>query len=71
MLQLKLSAEFLELERYRAIANNLKIYFGPNIPSVFLDPLTVLGKQRSPGNKKAEHLEEEHIKQDDSRKENV
>lgn len=33
--QLKLSREFLELERYRALTNNLKIYFGPNIPSMF------------------------------------
>ncbi|XP_028397317.1 erlin-1-like [Dendronephthya gigantea] len=33
--KLKLSKEFLELERYRSLTNNLKIYFGPNIPSIF------------------------------------
>lgn len=33
--QRKLTKEFLELERYRALANNLKIYFGPNIPNLF------------------------------------
>jgi hypothetical protein len=26
----------LELERYRSLTNNLKIYFGPNIPNIFL-----------------------------------
>ncbi|XP_046844471.1 erlin-1-like [Xenia sp. Carnegie-2017] len=34
--KLKLSKEFLELERYRSLTNNLKVYFGPNIPSIFL-----------------------------------
>ncbi|CAB4031063.1 erlin-1-like [Paramuricea clavata] len=33
--KLKLSKEFLELERYRSLTNNLKIYYGPNIPGIF------------------------------------
>lgn len=32
-----LSPEFLELKRYEAIAANNKIYFGTNIPSMFVD----------------------------------
>ncbi|XP_048578471.1 erlin-2-B [Nematostella vectensis] len=35
--KIKLSKEFLELEKYKAIATNTKVYFGPSIPSVFLD----------------------------------
>lgn len=35
----KLSKEFLELAKYQAIAQNTKIYFGDNIPSMFMDPL--------------------------------
>ena len=33
--QLKLTREYLELMKYQSIANNTKIYFGPDIPSVF------------------------------------
>lgn len=29
--------EFLEMKRYEAISNNSKIYFGANIPQMFLD----------------------------------
>ena len=32
--QLKLTPEYLELMRLTAIANNTKIFFGPNIPTV-------------------------------------
>ncbi|XP_070288633.1 erlin-1 isoform X1 [Myotis yumanensis] len=33
----KLTPEYLELRRYQAIASNSKIYFGSNIPSMFVD----------------------------------
>lgn len=33
----KLTAEYLELRKYEAIANNTKIYFGNSIPQMFLD----------------------------------
>ena len=35
-LQLKLTAEYLELVRYQSISSNTKLYFGPSIPSLFL-----------------------------------
>lgn len=35
--QHKLTPEYLELRRYQAIASNSKIYFGSNIPSMFVD----------------------------------
>uniref|UniRef100_UPI00398E454C erlin-2 isoform X3 n=1 Tax=Pristiophorus japonicus TaxID=55135 RepID=UPI00398E454C len=35
--RLKLSPEYLQLLRYRAIAANSKIYFGKDIPKMFLD----------------------------------
>ncbi|XP_067879429.1 erlin-2-like [Heterodontus francisci] len=35
--RLKLSPEYLQLLRYRAIASNSKIYFGKDIPKMFLD----------------------------------
>ncbi len=34
--QLKLTPEFLELERIRSLASNTKLYFGDKIPSLFL-----------------------------------
>ena len=46
--KLKLSKEFLELERYRSLTNNLKIYFGPNIPSLFLPHLADELHKQSP-----------------------
>ncbi|KAM5244288.1 erlin-1 isoform 1-T1 [Hipposideros larvatus] len=33
----KLTPEYLELQRYQAIASNSKIYFGSSIPSMFVD----------------------------------
>ncbi|XP_066880978.1 erlin-1 isoform X7 [Kogia breviceps] len=33
----KLTPEYLELKRYQAIASNSKIYFGSNIPNMFVD----------------------------------
>jgi len=35
--KLKLTPEYLEQIKYSSIASNTKIFFGPNIPSVFLD----------------------------------
>ena len=32
-----LTPEYLELKRYEALAANNKIYFGNNIPSMFVD----------------------------------
>ena len=34
--QLKHTREFMELARYQSVAANTKIYFGPNLPSFFL-----------------------------------
>ncbi|XP_041065770.1 erlin-2-like isoform X2 [Carcharodon carcharias] len=39
--RLKLSPEYLQLLRYRAIASNSKIYFGKDIPKMFLDLSTM------------------------------
>ncbi len=33
----KLSKEYLELVKYESIAKNTKIYFGNNIPQMFID----------------------------------
>ena len=35
--QVKLSPEYLELMKYQAIAGNSKIYFGQDIPGMFVD----------------------------------
>jgi hypothetical protein len=35
--RVKLTKEYLELVKYEAIAKNAKIYFGENIPQMFLD----------------------------------
>jgi hypothetical protein len=32
-----LTPEYLELKKYQAIASNSKIFFGSNIPSMFVD----------------------------------
>lgn len=36
-LQLKLTPEYLELMKYQAIAANSKIYFGQDIPNMFVE----------------------------------
>uniref|UniRef100_A0A6I8PJ74 Erlin n=1 Tax=Ornithorhynchus anatinus TaxID=9258 RepID=A0A6I8PJ74_ORNAN len=43
--KLKLTPEYLELKKYQAIAANSKIYFGRNIPGMFVDscPLKAAG----------------------------
>merc|ERR1719244_523827 len=35
--QLLLTTEYLELKRIEAMANNNKVYFGPDIPNMFID----------------------------------
>jgi len=35
--QLKLTPEYLEQLKFQAVAANTKIFFGPSIPSVFMD----------------------------------
>lgn len=37
LLQLKLTPEYLQLIKYKAIASNSKIYFGSEIPQMFVD----------------------------------
>lgn len=44
-LQLKLTPEYLQLMKYKAIASNSKIYFGKDIPNMFMDSAGGLGKQ--------------------------
>lgn len=44
-LQLKLTPEYLQLMKYKAIASNSKIYFGKDIPNMFVDSAGGLGKQ--------------------------
>lgn len=36
-MQLKLTPEYLQLMKYKAIATNSKIYFGTDIPHMFMD----------------------------------
>ena len=36
-MQLKLTPEYLQLMKYKAIAANSKIYFGNDIPQMFVD----------------------------------
>uniref|UniRef100_A0A8P0TUP2 Erlin n=2 Tax=Canis lupus familiaris TaxID=9615 RepID=A0A8P0TUP2_CANLF len=43
--KLKLTPEYLQLMKYRAIASNSKIYFGKDIPNMFVDSAGSLGKQ--------------------------
>ncbi|TRY55409.1 hypothetical protein DNTS_034423 [Danionella cerebrum] len=50
---LKLTPEYLELMKYQAIAANSKIYFGQDIPNMFVDS----SASRSPNGESAEQLE--------------
>ncbi|XP_051038162.1 erlin-2 isoform X2 [Phodopus roborovskii] len=43
--KLKLTPEYLQLMKYKAIAANSKIYFGKDIPNMFMDSAGGLGKQ--------------------------
>ena len=40
---MKLTPEYLELYKYKSIMNNVKLYFGPNIPSYLSENM---GKER-------------------------
>lgn len=42
--KLKLTPEYLQLMKYKAIASNSKIYFGKDIPDMFVDAAGSLGK---------------------------
>ena len=44
LFQLKLTPEYLEQIKYNSISSNTKIFFGPNIPSVFLDSIMFTAK---------------------------
>lgn len=37
LLQLKLTPEYLAMVKYQSLSANAKVYFGPDIPSMFLD----------------------------------
>ncbi|EGD79511.1 erlin-1 [Salpingoeca rosetta] len=39
--QLRLTPQYLELMKYKAIANNTKVYFGPDLPTMFLSSSAV------------------------------
>ncbi|OWK00377.1 ERLIN2 [Cervus elaphus hippelaphus] len=43
--KLKLTPEYLQLMKYKAIASNSKIYFGKDIPNMFMDSAGSMGKQ--------------------------
>ncbi|XP_051831467.1 erlin-2 [Antechinus flavipes] len=43
--KLKLTPEYLQLMKYKAIASNSKIYFGKDIPNMFMDTAGNLAKQ--------------------------
>ncbi|XP_012506573.1 PREDICTED: erlin-2 [Propithecus coquereli] len=43
--KLKLTPEYLQLMKYKAIASNSKIYFGKDIPNMFMDSVGSPGKQ--------------------------
>lgn len=67
--KLLLTPQFLELKRYEAISSNNKIYFGKDIPSMFIDQCSGTGRD-SPGMEAlASTLNQERIKvQDNARK---
>ena len=35
--QLLFTSEYLELQRYKSLSSNNKVYYGPSIPSMFID----------------------------------
>ncbi|CAN7975652.1 unnamed protein product [Ixodes persulcatus] len=43
-MQLLLTPEFLEIKRYEAISANSKVYFGKDIPSMFIDQCSGRGR---------------------------
>lgn len=46
--QLKLTPEYLELMKYQAIAANSKIYFGQDIPNMFVEGVNSPSKSPTP-----------------------
>lgn len=54
--QLKLTPEYLQLMKYKAIAANSKIYFGKDIPNMFMDSA---GSQSKSAEGLAEGIQEE------------
>lgn len=54
--QLKLTPEYLQLMKYKAIAANSKIYFGKDIPNMFMDSA---GSQTKSAEGLAEGIQEE------------
>lgn len=65
LLQLKLTPEYLQLMKYKAIASNSKIYFGKDIPNMFMDSAGSLGKQfESLADKLSFGLEDEPLEAD-------
>ncbi|XP_044293456.1 erlin-2 isoform X2 [Varanus komodoensis] len=55
--KLKLTPEFLQLMKYKAIASNSKIYFGKDIPNMFMDHA---GNPTKPSEGAAEELRDEN-----------
>lgn len=50
-LQLKLTPEYLQLMKYKAVASNSKIYFGKDIPNMFMDHTGSSSKPSEKSNK--------------------
>ncbi|KAL8173863.1 UNVERIFIED_CONTAM: Erlin-2, partial [Gekko kuhli] len=55
--KLKLTPEYLQLMKYKAVASNSKIYFGKDIPNMFMDHS---GTTSKPSEKKAEESRDEN-----------
>ena len=47
MFQLKLTPQYLEQMKFNAISSNAKIFFGPSIPSMFMDSKVFASKYAS------------------------
>uniref|UniRef100_A0ACB8EXF4 Erlin-2 n=1 Tax=Sphaerodactylus townsendi TaxID=933632 RepID=A0ACB8EXF4_9SAUR len=55
--RLKLTPEYLQLMKYKAVASNSKIYFGKDIPNMFMDHS---GTPSKPSEKQSEELRDEN-----------
>ncbi|KAG7462522.1 hypothetical protein MATL_G00185700 [Megalops atlanticus] len=64
--RLKLTPEYLELMKYQAIAANSKIYFGQDIPNMFVDNSAIRGQ--APGAPEPPELQESPGKAEKHRK---
>lgn len=56
LFQMKLTPEYLQLMKYKAIAANSKIYFGSEIPRMFIDSRSM--------SKPTDHLSEDIVNVD-------